>query len=323
MHESFPDWHRDAGLEPNDQTTRKHWDAIEAYIPRAEEIISFARFFYGFDTDSSSLATFGNALQESDTSFSMQKHKRYFVLFAGTELVSVIQRKLNEQLADLAALCLVCGAVQGVRTAVPVPAMPKIAADYIEKRTKKRVAVANVEGEEKPEIATMPKLERELAIVGEEANMLWWLISEYSRDEKKSWKEIGLSATSIIAGKELADLTRVIPGPVAAAAFLDRIVRFSDSSKSAKPISLKEAVESTTRSWRETNQFEAFPGVEDLAPVNKALKLSLTVSDGDDWSPVFQRGTALEIDSRLLPNVLAYQVFLERLLARLSQEVKE
>src|SRR5262249_50698182 len=145
---------------------------------------------------------------------------------------------------------------QGARTALPVPAMPKIAADYIEKRTKERVAVLKVEGEEKAEMARIAKLERELAIVGEEANMLWWLVSEFSRDQKESWKGVGLSATSIIAGKELADLTRVIPGPVAAAAFLDRIVRFSDSSKSARPISLKEAVESTARSWRETNQFE-------------------------------------------------------------------
>jgi len=66
--------------------------------------------------------------------------------------------------------------------------------------------------------------------------MLWWLVSEYSRDRNQSWKKVGLSATSIIAGKELADLTRIIPGPVAAAAFLDRIVRLSDSAKSQIPL---------------------------------------------------------------------------------------
>lgn len=320
MLENFYDWHRDMGLEPNDETSPKHRKLISEYTPTAKEIISLARFFYGFDSQGAPLETFGKALQDTDTSFSMQRDKQYFVLFAGAELVSVIQRDLDRQLADFAALCLVCGAVQGVRTGVPVPGMTEIAARHIENRARNRAAISAEQGEEKADDRIV-KLEREMAIVSEESNMLWWLVSEYSRDCNEPWKKVGALAASIIAGKELADLTRVIPGPVAAAAFLDRIVRFSDSSKSTKPISLKEAAESTPRSWRETNRFEAGPGVEDLAPVNKALKLSLMVSDGEDWSPVFQQGTALEIDAKLLPNVLAYQVFLERLLARLSCEV--
>jgi hypothetical protein len=319
MLDSFYDWHRDLGLEPNNETSPRHRKVISEYTPTAKEIISLARFFYGFDSQGNSLETFGKALQEIDTNFSMQRDKQYLVLFAGAELISVIQRDLDRQLADLAALCLVCGAVQGARTAVPVPEMPQIAARHIESRARNRAAVPTEQGGEEAELRIV-RLEREMAIVSEESNMLWWLVSEYSRDRNEPWKKVE-AATPIIAGKELADLTRVIPGPVAAAAFLDRIVRFSDSLK--KAIILKAAVESTPRAWRETNQFQAGPGVEDLAPVNKALKLSLTVSDGDDWSPVFQRGTALETDSKLLPTPLAYQVFLERLLARLSREVGE
>lgn len=321
MLENFYEWHRDMGLEPNNENSPKHRKVISEYSPTAKEIISLARFFYGFDTQATSLENFGKALQEIDTSFSMQRDKQHLVLFAGAELISVMQRDLDRQLADLAALCLVCGAVQGVRTPVPVREMPAIAARHIESRARNRAAISTEPGGEKADIRIV-KLEREMAIVSEESNMLWWLVSEYSRDCNEPWKKVGALATPIIAGKELADLTRVIPGPVAAAAFLDRIIRFSDSSKSTKPITLKEAAESTTRSWRETIQFEAGPGVEDLAPVNKALKLSLTVSEGDEWSPVFQRGTALQVDSKLLPNVLAYQVFLERLLARLSREVE-
>jgi len=322
MLEHFYDWHRDMGLEPNDETSPKHRKVISEYSPTAREIISLARFFYGFDSQGASLENFGKALQEVDTSFSMQHHKQYLVLFAGAELVSVLQRATEQEWADLAALCLVCGGVQGARTGVPVPEVPQIAARYIESRTKNRAAVSAEESEEKlaPRIA---KLEQELAIVSEEANMLWWLVSEFSRDRNEPWKKIGLLATSIIAGKELADLTRLIPGPVAAAAFLDRIVRLSDSSKSAKPISLKDAVDKTPRQWRASCELKADAGTEDLTPIGKALRLSLTVSDGDDWSPVFQRGTALETDSKLLPNALAYQVFLEGLLARLSIEVGE
>lgn len=319
MHEYFSDWHRDMGLEPNDETSPKHWKVISEYLPTAGEIISFARFFYGFDGQGVSLDKFGTALQDAETRFSMQQHKRNLVLFAGAELISVIERAVDDQLADLAALCLVCGGVQGVRTSVPVPDIPKRAARYIESRAKNR-AISNAGDEGKPDFR-ISKLERELAIVGEEANMLWWLVSEHSRDQNEPWEKIKLWATSIIAGKELADLTRLIPGPVAAAAFLDRIVRRSDLAKSAKPLSVKEAIDKTPPSWRQNYELKAASGIEDLAPISKALKLSLTVSAGDDWSPAFQKGTSLEADSRMLPNALAYQVFLERLLARLSEEV--
>jgi len=321
MHKLFSAWLRAAGLEPNDETSPKHWKVISEYLPTANEIISFARFFYGFSSQGdASLDKFGTALQDIDTSFSMQDHKRHLSVFAGAELIATIERDQDERLADLAALCLVCGGAQGARTAVPVPEMPKIAARYIENRTGKRASIPAGTAKEEP-APRIEKLERELTIVGEESNMLWWLVSEYSRDRNQSWKKVGLSATSIIAGKELADLTRIIPGPVAAAAFLDRMVRLSDSAESAKPISVKEAIEKTPREWRDQHAFKPAGGLDDLAPINNAIKLSLAVSDGDDWSPVFEKGTALEANSKMLPNALTYQGFLERLLARLSGEV--
>lgn len=321
MHTFFTAWLRAAGLEPNDETSPKHWKVISEYPPTADEIISFARFFYGFSRHGdASLDKFGTALQDEDTSFSMRDHKRQLTVFAGAELIATIERDQDERLTDLAALSLVCGGAQGARTDVPVPEMPKIAARYIETRTGKRASIPAgtvVEGAD----PKMQKLERELTIVGEEANMLWWLVSDYSHDRDQAWKKVGSAAAPIIAGKELADLTRAIPGPVAAAAFLDRIVRLSDSAKSPKPISIMGAIEKTPRDWREQYEFRAAAGVEDLAPISKAINLSLTVSEGDDWSPVFEKGTALVANSKMLPNALAYQVFLERLLARLSGEI--
>jgi hypothetical protein len=115
---------------------------------------------------------------------------------------------------------------------------------------------------------------------------------------------------------------RVIPGPVAATAFLDRIVRLSESAKSPKPVTIKAAVDKTPHEWREQYSLKAAARIEDLAPISNAIKLSLTVSEGDDWSPVFEKGTALEASSEMLPNALAYQVFLERLMSRLSGEVE-
>lgn len=317
MDDSFTDWQRNAGIEPM-ETSPKLWEAISAYMPEAEEIISLARFFFGFTKqEETPLPKFGTALQDADpTNFSMRQHKQHLAVFAGAELISVIRRSEDKQLSDLAALCLACGAAQGVREAPPVREMPKIAARHIEARTGKR----NEDGGE----SKIDELERELTIVGEETNMLWWLISEYSHDRKESWKLVGFPATSIIAGKELADLTKIIPGPVAATAFLDRIIRFSDSTKSTNPVDIKHTVEKTPREWREQSVLNPLQaGLEDLVPVNNAIRLSLTVAEGDEWSSVFEKGTAMPSNSKMLPAALAYQVFLERLLARLAGELKK
>lgn len=321
MHKLYG-WLRDAGIEANVETLPQYLKVIDEYLPKPDEIISFARLFYGLGSqDDRSLDKFGTALQVADPSFLIEKHRRELAVFAGAALIALIERDQHDQLADLSALCLVCGGSQGVRVAVPVPDMPGIAARYIEARTSKRASrpIGTVEEEDD---STIWKLERELTLVSEETSMLWWLVSEYSRDRNESWKKVGPLAAPIIAGKELADLTRIIPGPVAATAFLDRLVRLSDSAKSPKPISIKAAIDKTPREWREQYLFKAAAHLEDLAPISNAIKLSLTVSEGDDWSPVFEKGTALETNSEILPNALAYQIFLERLMARLSEELE-
>jgi len=321
MHKLYG-WLRGAGIEPNVETLPKHLKVIDEYLPEPDEIISFARLFYGFGSQADkSFDKFGTSLQDADPSFLMQDHRQELAVFAGATLIALIERDQYEQLSELAALCLVCGAAQGVRTAIPVPDMAKIAARYIENRTGKRALrpVGAVEEDNEPRLG---KLERELALVSEETNMLWWLVSEYSRDRNRSWKEVGLLPAAIIAGKELADLTRVIPGPVAAAAFLDRIVRVPASAKSPKSIAIMTAVDKTPREWREQYTFNATASLEDLAPISKAIRLSLTVSQGDDWSPVFEKGTALAASSEMPPNALAYQIFMEGLMLRLSGEVE-
>jgi hypothetical protein len=251
----------------------------------------------------------------------MQRDTRLLSVLVGAELIAVIERDEDEQMAELAALCLVCGAAQGARSRdrIPVPSMAKIAARYIEGRTSRRAS-----GEKAPEEPDadfrLEKLERELTLVSEETNILWWLVSEYSRDLNQPWKVLKLPATSIIAGKELADLTRVIPGPVAGAAFLDRIVRCSGPAKSIRAVKLMHAIDRTPREWRERYPLKP-RGLLDLMPISNGIGLSLTVSDGDNWESVFENGAAIAADSTLAPNILAYQVFLERMLARLRQEI--
>jgi hypothetical protein len=310
------DWYRAAGMEPNSETLPKHGAAIEEYDPTPAQVISLTRLFYGFlKQDDLFLDDFRKSFQAKDPAFPMRDNMLQMAVLAGASLIQLIKHGKDEQLADLAALCMVSAAAQGLRAVPPVPEMPEIAARYLEERPSKRVSLG-VDKDEKDTESRLGKLRSELALVSEETDMLWWLVSESSRDLKKTWKEIGLPATAIVAGKELADLTRIIPGPVAAIAFLDRIVRISNSGKSPKAVKVKEAIEKTPRNWLEQNMPEpTSAGLKDLLPITNGVKLSLTVDEGGEWSSVFEKGTAIKDTSKILPSALAYQLFLERMVS--------
>lgn len=322
MLEQFADWHRDAGIEPNPETFPKHQNAIEQYQPKASEVISLARAFYGFIAhDDTSLSGFASALRTADPTLATRHIEQLMTVFAGAMLVSVLNRQNDLELSDLSALSLLSGAAQGLRTALPISALPSIAARYIERRAGDRTSEATTEIDDSN--ARIAALQRELTIVSEEVSMLWWMVSGFSRDRNTSWEALGPLATPLMAGKELADLTRVIPGPVAAAAFIDRVVsdKVPEPSKATK---VKEAIDATPRDWRERcAPRQSNHGLEDLTPFSNALRLSLLIADGEDWSSVFEKGTKLSAKAKLRRRELGYQMFLERILAKHAKTVLE
>src|SRR5437762_3321177 len=71
------------------------------------------------------------------------------------------------------------------------------------------------------------QLRRELQSVMEESNVLWWVFGESSRDRGRRWSEYSVGQTAVMAGKELADLTRMPPGPPASGALLDKVIKLA------------------------------------------------------------------------------------------------
>jgi hypothetical protein len=332
MLDHIADWYLQAGIEPGADTLPKHRNAIEQYRPNTTEIIAFARVFYGFITDEHhALAGFASALRTADPTLSTGRIKQLIAVVSGATLVSLLGRNDYPRYSDLAALSLVSGAVQGLRNALPVVEIPEIASKYIEQRTRTRASSPDRAADSPEGDARVAALERELSVVGEETNILWWLVSGFSRDQNAPWTTVGGLATPILAGKELADLTRAIPGPVSAAAFIDRVISPVVSArpkaskvKEAVEIRLKDAIDGIKRPWREHHapkQFES--GLEDLMPISNGLRLSLTVPEGADWSAAFENGTKLVRDAALRPTALAYQMYLECLLARAAKETGE
>lgn len=105
-------------------------------------------------------------------------------------------------------------------------------------------------------------LERADGVLLEESNIIWWVFGEHSRDTGERFSELPPGFAAVIAGKELADLTRIVPGPKAAPAYLDKQLNAHRSEK----LKLNDAMAKVPLDWVKTlqsnNEFL------DLTPIN-------------------------------------------------------
>jgi len=250
-------------------------------------------------------------------------------------LIDVIEHG-DKDLAMLSALSLVSTSFQNLRKGACVPAIPNIAALYLYLRTSDRAnppekhassslfTALDELGEPYDALALeLTKVQLELSVVSEETNMLWWLFSESSRDLSKHWSGISLPAATIIAGKELADLTHILPGPMSALAFLDKIIRLA-KTKPPATITIKDAINEIPLDLRRKY---LSPGcVSDLdavVPLSCGIKVSVGSPENESWVPAFVTATKVAAEAKLAPNLVSYQMFVERMLLQaLNQSTK-
>ena len=95
------------------------------------------------------------------------------------------------------------------------------------------------------------QLRRDVDLVREEANVLWWVFGERSRDTYKRWSECTVPECALMAGKELADLVRIPAGswPLPLLCFI-RVVKFA-KPKTSRRGSSKGRDRPVTPTWRQ------------------------------------------------------------------------
>src|SRR5262245_42860561 len=131
MHKDFAEWYRGAGIPPTGETLPKRWEAVEKYLVGPEDIVSLTRLFYRLGKPSDEfLNPFRTSFQSADPAFPMRNNDQELLVLAGAKLINVIERSPTD-LADLAALSLVCAAAQNLRGSPAVPDIPEIAAGYL------------------------------------------------------------------------------------------------------------------------------------------------------------------------------------------------
>jgi hypothetical protein len=164
----------------------------------------------------------------------------------------------------------------------------------------------------------LTRLFEQLRLQQEESNMLWWLFSGYSRDRDVKMSELGLGTASIVAGKELADLTLTLPGPVAAEAFLDKMIQSVSDELKQEETSVSEAIGKKALADWTVKEFGStdLSAVDDLCPVMFTLKHAANSTSDSEWVPLFERLSGVKADLVLMPTVLATQVYRECLLLK-------
>lgn len=338
MHKDFAEWYRSAGIEPDGEILPKRWGAINELSHNRDTVVSLTSLFYRLGKPSQDfLSEFVGEFQKTDPAFRTRDNDHELCVLAGATLIDVIE-SCESDLADMAALSLVCAAASNARPCPPVREIPEIAARYLGVRSASRASDNTKQFEMKshrelfdaltaagkPHDMLAKQLEHwmsQFAIVTEESNILWWLFSEYSRDEEQQWSKYSVPAVALMAGKELADLTRLIPGPSASIAFLDRVLR-SARSKCPSLIEVKDAINDAPLSWRERYAANAPSELYNLAPFSYAVGLSVGTPDSNVWLPAFSQKSGIAPNAKMPPRLFAYQVYRECLLSRLWTDLK-
>ena len=162
---------------------------------------------------------------------------------------------------------------------------------------------------------SVSNMERLLASLAEQGNVLWWLFAGLSRDFRKPYRELSWPTACIVAGKELADLTELLPGPVSAPAVLDKIL--SDGRTPEEAVSLESVVAGADETWKRKCLETAEGRLDDFSPIHMAFRMSI---DGASWVKQFEVNSGIKLRKSNIGAVgLACQMYIERLLQRAAQ----
>ena len=169
---------------------------------------------------------------------------------------------------------------------------------------------------------SLRRLEASQSLYREESDILWWLTGKCSRDLEIPFSDIEQQPACTVAGKELADLTRVLPGPLGTPAILDTVL--SAEFPANTQVGLSEAINKTDRDWREkwVTSFGETMCV-DLSPMLFAATESIRAHKANAWHSVFKAQIGISPTTKLPARDLAEQVYEECLLVRAVDEIGE
>ena len=159
------------------------------------------------------------------------------------------------------------------------------------------------------------KQEHTIKCLREETEVLWWLFGERSKDTEKPFEEIGVPGATIQLGKELADLTEMVPGPRSTKGILRKGTEIIAGDY--KEVSIEKALDAVDEEWLQEwlEQVVITERISGLTPCITAAH-SFCQSN-ENWKSLYENTPCrISPTTELSPPDLSYQVYLECLLLR-------
>jgi hypothetical protein len=166
--------------------------------------------------------------------------------------------------------------------------------------------------------------QRQLAFRREESDILWWLFGEHSRDLRIPFRELKMPGACLVVAKELSDLTRTLPGPYSARAFLDKAIATVAPDGSKSSVTLAAAVASCPPEWRKIAA--ACPDLdrmEDLCPSCFALRKAVEADGKKSWEQAFNTVTGIKAQVKIQALYLSEQAYEEWLSVRAIRSLRQ
>lgn len=166
------------------------------------------------------------------------------------------------------------------------------------------------------EFAASTRLIQDHAALSEENNILWWLISGYSRDLDKPRAQASLAELTLPAARELANLTTSGVPPAASMEYLRQALSFA-KGKAPQSLTIEAAIEGTTPQWRPLATAVKPPeGTDRLFPILAGLRAQAASPSGSDWGHALRDQTGLAADFADRPEQIGLHFLNELSLAR-------
>jgi GTPase-associated system-like protein len=153
-----------------------------------------------------------------------------------------------------------------------------------------------------------------ITIQDEELQMLWWIFGEHSSDLECAFSAIPAEAQALILGKELADATQFLPGPISAKPLLSRA-----GLKDRKKITIPAAVNQCETKWLTSLVTDSSSSLVSQ-PIHFAIRRKLETGDKTSWVAGWAATAGVDAVHAISPLTLGTLFYRERLLALFSKE---
>jgi len=156
-----------------------------------------------------------------------------------------------------------------------------------------------------------------IAILDEESNIHWWIFRGFSNYKVKPIKDLDVEIAPIILGKELSDLTKIIPGSLASEQFLLKLINDNFQEKSVNMLVFRDVINKLEKTDKEkfVEKFKK-TNIGNLCPIMFACQEAMKIDNEKAWIAYFETYAGLNTKTKVSIIDLAMQFYLENLLVK-------